>query len=144
MDNIARWIDTKTNELGSQKMHAVVAGAGFVGLEMVEQLVARGIHVTLVEMMNQILGPFDVEMAALLHKDLEERGVTVIVGDGIKQFDADKNDPTASALTLQSGRVLSAAHMTILGLGVRPDTAVVKAAGVDVTPRGHIVVNEHL
>ena len=100
-DHIVSWI----NE--NQVQHAVVAGAGFVGLEMVEQLVHRKLKVTLVEMMPQILGPMDEEMAAYLHRDLEQRGVNVIVGDGIKEFQEDPANPhVASILTLQSGRVL--------------------------------------
>jgi len=138
-DQIVQWINEK------QVQHAVVAGAGFVGLEMVEQLVHRNLQVTLVEMMPQILGPMDEEMAAYLHRDLEERGVQVIVGDGIREFQPDPANPdVASLLKLQSGRVLPPAQLTILGLGVRPDTEVVKAAGIATTPRGHIVVDDYL
>jgi len=144
MDDIVDWISKKSKEVQPAEMHAVVAGAGFVGLEMVEQLMNLKMKVTLVEMMKQILGPLDEEMAALLHHDLEERGVNVIVGDGIKEFKASDTDPEASVLTLQSGKVLPPAHLTILGLGVRPDTDMVKKAGIEVGPRGHIVVDEHL
>lgn len=126
-------------------MHFVVAGAGFVGLEMVEQLVHRGANVTLVEMMNQILGPMDVEMAAILQRDLEERGVDVILGDAISEFQPYDKDPDISTvLKLKSGRVLSPAQLTILGLGVRPDTAVIQEAGIATTRRGHIQVDENL
>lgn len=153
MDAIVQWLDRKSKDVssssGSDKLlHCVVAGAGFVGLEMVEQLVRRGAVVTLVERMPQILGPFDVEMAAILQRDLEEAphgGVTVITGDGIQEFKAYDQDPDASIVTLMSGRVLPPAHLTILGLGVRPDTKVIQEAGIECTvPGGHIVVNEHL
>lgn len=143
MDAIMDWIDLKQDKEGGP-LHCVVAGAGFVGLEMVEQLHQRGFKVSLVEMMPQILGPLDVEMAAYLQRDLEERGVDVITNDGIKEFVADASDPEAAVVHLSSGRVLPPAHLTILGLGVRPDTEVVKAAGIDVHPRGHILVNEKL
>jgi NADPH-dependent 2,4-dienoyl-CoA reductase/sulfur reductase-like enzyme/rhodanese-related sulfurtransferase len=142
MDAIMDWIDQKQGKVGP--LHCVVAGAGFVGLEMVEQLHQRGFKVSLVEMMPQILGPLDVEMAAYLQRDLEERGVDVITNDGINEFVADASDPEATVVRLSSGRILSPAHLTILGLGVRPDTDVVKAAGVDVHPRGHILVNDKL
>lgn len=142
MDAIVEWINKKSATV--KDMHCVVAGAGFVGLEMVEQLHRRGIKVSLVEMMKQILGPLDEEMAAILHRDLEAKGVDVIVGDGIKTFTADTVDPEGTVVTLQSGRVLAPAHLTILGLGVRPDTAVAKAAGIEVTRTGHIVVNDYL
>jgi NADPH-dependent 2,4-dienoyl-CoA reductase/sulfur reductase-like enzyme/rhodanese-related sulfurtransferase len=144
MDSIVEWIDTKCKTVNPQDMHCVVAGAGFVGLEMVEQLIRRDMNVTLVEMQNQILSPLDEEMAAILHQDLVDRGVDVITGDAIQEFAAYENDPDASILTLKSGRTLPAAHLTILGLGVKPDTAVAKDAGIDVTARGHIVVDDFL
>jgi NADPH-dependent 2,4-dienoyl-CoA reductase/sulfur reductase-like enzyme/rhodanese-related sulfurtransferase len=142
MDHIVSWLDNKAKT--TKDLHCVVAGAGFVGLEMVEQLVHRGAKVTLVEMMPQILGPLDEEMAILLQNDLIEKGVDVITGDGIKEFKEAPEDPEASILTLGSGKVLPMAHLTILGLGVRPDTKVVAEAGIECTPRGHIKVNEYL
>jgi len=90
------------------------------------------------------LGPLDEEMAAILQQDLVNRGVNVITGDGISKFEAYDKDAEASVLTLESGRVLPPAHVTILGLGVRPDTKVIAKAGIAVTPRGHIKVNEYL
>eukprot|EP00934_Nitzschia_sp_Nitz4_P009012 Nitzschia sp. Nitz4//scaffold81_size91200//56146//57852//NITZ4_004990-RA/size91200-processed-gene-0.129-mRNA-1//-1//CDS//3329558722//9002//frame0 len=144
MDAIVAWIEKKSKEMPIADMHFVVAGAGFVGLEMVEQLVNRGANVTLVEMMPQVLGPMDVEMAILLQRDLEARGVEVVVGDAISEFKEYEKDPETSILTLKSGRVLPPAQLTILGLGVRPDTALAKEAGIELGPRGHIVVDDHL
>lgn len=148
MDRIVKWLKEKSKVIKPEDMHCVVAGAGFVGLEMVEQLVRRNLQVTLVEMMPQILGPVDEEMAAILQRDLEQRGVNVITGDGIQEFRASTvhpDDDTVSVLALKSGRVLPEAHLTILGLGVRPDTAVVQETGtIQCTPRGHIVVDDHL
>jgi len=148
MDDIVEWIGRKQKELtNGNKLHCVVAGAGFIGLEMVEQLVRRDIKVTLVELMKQILGPLDEEMAAYLHRDLEGRGIDVVVGDGIREFTpppSSDRDPEASVVTLQSGRVLPPAQLTILGLGVRPDTDVVRNAGIECSPRGHVVVDDHL
>jgi NAD(P)H-nitrite reductase large subunit len=116
-----------------------VGSAAFVGMEMVEQLVNSGINVTLVEMMPQILVSMDVERAAILQRDLEEHGVEVITGDAIQEFSEYYKDPDASILTLKSGCVLPPAHLTILGMGVRPDTGVIKDSGIEVTPGGHIV-----
>ena len=144
MDGIVQWIEKVSQATPIGDLHFVVAGAGFVGLEMVEQLVHRGANVTLVEMMNQILAPLDEEMAAILQGDLEQKGVDVILGDGIAGFTAYDKDPDASILTLRSGRVLPPAHLTILGLGVRPDTAVIKQAGIATTPRDHVQVDEYL
>ena len=144
MDDIVQWIETKSKTVPAGDMHCIVAGAGFIGLEMVEQLMKRNMNVTLVEMLPQILAPMDAEMAAILHRDLEEHGVDVIVNDAIQEFIPDDKDPDASILQLKSGRVLQPAQMTILGLGVRPDTDIIRKAGIECTPRGHIVVDDHL
>ena len=161
MDAIVNWIQSLPdkcetcsdydtdfmNGSAHNKMHAVVAGAGFVGLEMVEQLMRRGLQVTVVEMLPQVLGPLDVEMAAIIEEDMEKKGVTVVTGDGIQAFlpnnSCDKDDPS-TIVKLQSGRELPSAQITILGMGVRPDTKVVREAGIECTRRGHIVVDDHL
>ena len=142
MDKIDAWISKVQSGLkADQQMHVVVAGAGFVGLEMVEQLVHRNIKVSLVEMMPQILGPLDVEMANILEVDLLRRGVNVVTGDGIKDF-TEQGDEVV--VHLGSGKALPPAQMTILGLGVRPDTALAREAGIACTKRGHIIVDDHL
>jgi NADPH-dependent 2,4-dienoyl-CoA reductase/sulfur reductase-like enzyme/rhodanese-related sulfurtransferase len=153
ISNISKQCDTcskyENNANGSahSNMHAVVAGAGFVGLEMVEQLMRRGLNVTVVEMLPQVLGPLDVEMAAIIEEELIRRGVTVVTGDGIQEFlpntNDDKGDPS-TLVKLRSGRILPPAQITILGMGVRPDTKVVREAGIECTGRGHIVVDEFL
>ena len=144
MDKINAHISKVQDGLkADQQMHCVVAGAGFIGLEMVEQLVHRNIQVSLVEMMPQILGPLDVEMAKILENDLVKRGVNVITGDGIKDFTKEEGGDNV-VVHLGSGKALPPAQMTILGLGVRPDTALVREAGVACTNRGHIIVDEHL
>lgn len=144
MDSIVAYLDKKESDVPAGDLHYVVAGAGFIGLEMVEQLLKRGANVTLVEAMPQILAPFDEEMAVILQNDLVKRGVEVITGDAISEFKEYEKDPEASMLTLRSGRVLPPAHITILGLGVRPDTKIMKEAGIECTARGHIKVNEFL
>ena len=83
-------------------------------------------------------------MAAILHSDMEAHGVDVIVNDPIASFTEAPDDPESSLLTLKSGKVLPAVQLTILGLGVRPDTDIIKQAGIEVTPRGHIVVDDTL
>mmetsp|Transcript_382 Transcript_382/g.712 ORF Transcript_382/g.712 Transcript_382/m.712 type:complete len:566 (+) Transcript_382:65-1762(+) len=144
MDAITAWLDKKKAQY-PKNMHCVVAGAGFIGLEMVEQLVARGYDVSLVELQKQILGPLDEEMAAYLHRDLEERGVNVIVNDAITEFaQAPGDDPELTQVHLRSGKSIEPAQLTILGLGVRPDSDMVKAAGIECTPRGHIIVDDEL
>lgn len=154
MDAIVEWINDMPKKCntcsgyGKNKMHAVVAGAGFVGLEMVEQLMRRGLEVTVVEMLPQVLGPLDVEMAAIIEADMKAKGVNLVTGDAIQEFlpfnnDADADDPS-TVIKLRSGIMLPPAQITILGMGVRPDTRVVAESGIECTPRGHIVVNEYL
>jgi len=146
MDAIVAWIHMKQQDNPTESMHCVVAGAGFVGIEMVEQLSRRNIKITVVEMMPQIMAPFDIEMAAILHKDLERRGVAVITGDGISEFHACENggDPESTVVVLKSGRVLPPAQMTILGLGLKPDTKIAADAGIECARSGHIIVDEQL
>jgi len=137
MDKISTWIEEK------EVQHCVVAGAGFVGLEMVEQLVRKNIKVTLVELAPQVLGPLDPEMSAILHRECEKNGVNVIVGDGIAKFSpVEGEDGIASVLQLQSGRIIHKAEMTILFIGARPDTAITIDAGIKTTPHGHIIVDD--
>jgi len=160
MDAIVSWIsdlhkkrstcseyDTGLDGSAHSEMHAVVAGAGFVGLGIVEQLIRRGLQVTVVEMLPQVLGPLDVEMAAIIEEDMIRKGVTIVTGDGIEAFlpnaSDDKDDPS-TIVKLRSGRMLPPAQITILGMGVRPETKVVREAGVKCTGRGHIVVDDHL
>jgi len=144
MDAIVQWINQKaeTDCNSVNKMHGVVAGAGFIGLEMVEQLQNRGMHVTVVEMMPQVLAPLDLEMAAIIQMELVNRGVDVVTGDAIVEFLAAEGDEDKSLVKLRSGKVLPAADITILGLGVRPDTALAKEAGIKCGPRGHIEVDD--
>lgn len=154
MDAIVEWLNdmpnkcTTCSEYGRTKMHAVVAGAGFVGLEMVEQLMRRGLEVTLVEMLPQVLGPLDVEMAAIIEDDLKAKGVDVLTGDAIQEFmpinGNEHGDDPSTVVKLRSGKLLPPAQIVILGMGVRPDTKVVAEAGIATTSRGHIMVNEHL
>eukprot|EP01082_Thalassiosira_pseudonana_P002377 g2220.t1 g2220 contig11:963488-965565(+) len=142
MDNIVAWL--KNLEEGTKMPHAVVAGAGFVGLEMVEQLMRRGLEVTVVEMLPQVLGPLDVEMAAIVENDMKQKGVELVTGDGIQEFLPAVGDEQSTVVKLRSGKMLPPAQITILGMGVRPDTKIIAEAGIKCTPRGHIVVDDSL
>lgn len=119
---------------------AVVVGAGFIGLEMVENLVGLGLSVTLVEKADQVLPPLDPEMAAFVQLNLEQMGVEVITGDGIAAF---AGSDRATAVRLESGREVEG-DLFILGLGVRPDTRLAKEAGLAIGPTGGIQVNERM
>ncbi|NLG26935.1 MAG: FAD-dependent oxidoreductase [Chloroflexi bacterium] len=119
--------------------HAVVIGGGFIGLEMAENLVRRGVVVTVVELVNQVMISVDYDMAAPLHRHLREKGVRLSLGDGLKQI-----VPQADGLlevVLESGRS-TLADMVVLAIGVRPESTLAKAAGLTLGPRGHIVVDE--
>lgn len=113
-----------------------VIGAGFIGLEMTEQLVHLGKDVTLVEMLDQMLPPLDRPMTLLIEDELRRHGVEVILGDGIAGF-----RPGASlTCELASGRTAEA-DLVVLSIGVCPDTGLAREAGLELGPRGHIRVN---
>ena len=117
---------------------AVVIGGGFIGVEMAENLVERGVKVHLIEMLEQVMAPFDYEMAQILHGHMEDNGVDLILGDGVDSF---KND--GNTIVLKSGKQIST-DMTILSIGVRPENQLAKDAGLDLGPRGHILVDENM
>lgn len=114
-----------------------VVGAGFIGLEMAEQLHALGKRVTIVELQPQVLPQLDPEMTRPLEKALRDRGVGLILGDGIEAFQAagDRLD-----LVLKSGATLPA-DLVILSIGVRPESGLARDAGLELGPRGHIRVD---
>lgn len=143
MDQIVDWIAGIPNG-GDLKPHAVVAGAGFIGLEMAEQLMLRGLEVTVVEMLPQVLGPLDVEMAAIIEEHIVTKGVNVITGDAIEAFLPAKNDEKGTVVKLKSGKMLPPSALTILGMGVRPDTQIIREAGIECGPRGHIIVDDYM
>ena len=119
--------------------HVTIIGAGFIGLEMAEQLHAIGKQVTVVELQPQVLPQLDAEMVRPLESALREKGVELILGDGIEGFE---DQDGGIAAKLKSGRVLSTG-LVILSIGVRPENGLAKAAGLELGPRGHIVVNEY-
>ncbi|WP_321307813.1 CoA-disulfide reductase [Marinifilum fragile] len=126
------------NENKPQK--AVVVGAGFIGLEMAENLHHLGMMVTIVEMAEQVMTPLDYEMAAVVHQHLKTKNVEFFLKDGVSEFDR-KGDYLE--IRLQSGRKIEA-DMVILSIGVRPETKLIKEAGIDLAPNGGIQVNKYL
>lgn len=119
---------------------AVVIGGGFIGVEMAENLRERAVDVTLVEAVPHILAPFDSDMVVIAEKELQEHGVKLILGDGVKSFEEKDNKVE---VTLNSESKVSA-DLIILAIGVAPDTAFLKDSGITLGPRGHIVVNERM
>lgn len=117
---------------------AVVTGGGFIGLELVENLADRGIDVTLVEFANQVMQPLDVEMARLVENHLREKGVHLMLQQGVSQI-ADEG----RQVVLSDGQRLDT-DMTLLCIGIRPNTALAREAGLKVNQRGGVIVDEHM
>lgn len=116
----------------------LVIGAGFIGLEMAEQLIRLGKRVALVEMADQVLPQMDKEMVADVEAGLREQGVELVLGDGLAGF---AGAPSGVVASLKSGRTLSA-DLVILSIGVKPESAVAASAGLTLGGRGAIRVNE--
>jgi NADPH-dependent 2,4-dienoyl-CoA reductase/sulfur reductase-like enzyme/rhodanese-related sulfurtransferase len=125
----------------SKPKHAVVVGGGFIGLEMVENLIHRGLKVTLIEKLDQVMPPLDPEMARLVERYLVKHGVRLELGDGVSGFRKTKGG-TLEVLT-DSGNA-HPADMVVLAIGVRPETELAKMAGIEIGQRGGIRVNEHM
>lgn len=123
------------------KRHAVVIGGGFIGLETAENLAHRGFEVTVVEMLDQVLAPMDIELARCVEQYLGRHGVHIALNDGVSEFRKAEND-SINVLT-KSGKSYPA-DIVILSLGVRPDTTLAKMAGLEIGERGGIRVNEQM
>jgi len=121
---------------------AVVVGGGFIGLEIAENLQHLGIHITLIEMMNQVVAPVDYEMAALVHQHLQFKQVRLALGDGLKAIEKGSEAGWLS-VTLSSDRKVDA-EMVILAVGVLPENRLAKEAGLELGARGSIVTNEFM
>jgi NADPH-dependent 2,4-dienoyl-CoA reductase/sulfur reductase-like enzyme/rhodanese-related sulfurtransferase len=120
---------------------AVVVGGGYIGLEMAENLAHRGLEVTIVEMLDQVMAPLDPECARLVERHLEKHGVRLALNDGVSGFKQTANG-SIEVLT-KSGKV-HPADLVILAIGVRPETALAKMAGLEIGQRGGIRVDEHM
>jgi NADPH-dependent 2,4-dienoyl-CoA reductase/sulfur reductase-like enzyme/rhodanese-related sulfurtransferase len=149
--NIREWLDRDMVQSGmneyngpdtlSKPKRAVVVGGGFIGLEMIENLIHRGLEVTLVEKLNQVMPPLDPEMAQLVKRYMERRGVKIELGDGVAGF-RQSGEGKIVVLT-ESGEAYQA-DIVILAIGVRPETALAKLAGLELGQRGGIRVDEQM
>lgn len=137
MDRIRAAVD----QAPASDRKAVVIGAGFIGLEMVEQLVAREFTVSLAELQPQILPPMDPEMVAPLQDDLKRRGVLLELGSGIRCITKDAKG-NATGVELANGKMLSGS-LIILGMGVRPNTQLAIDAGLEIGQTGGIATNSN-
>ncbi len=134
-DRIREMIATK------EPKHAVVVGAGLIGLEMVEALEERGIQVALVELFEHVLPPLDADMAYLVEKKLRKKGVRVVTGDAVTEFVGDEQG--VRVVRTRNGLEL-AAELVIMSVGVRPNVELAVQAGVALGANGTIAVNERM
>ena len=116
---------------------AVVVGGGYIGVEMAENLADAGISVTIVEMLDQVIAPLDYDMACDVHTHIRQKGVKLLLSEAVKNVDEDEN-----GLTVRLGGGEIHADMLIMAVGVRPETGIAKDAGLELNPRGGIIVNE--
>ncbi len=149
---IREWIERGTTFLAGMhrysgfqtvrpKTRAVVVGGGFIGLEMVENLVHRGFEVTLVEMLDQVLPPVDKEHARVIEAFLRRHGVRLALSDGVAGF--KQLESSSLEVLTQSGKTYHT-DLVILSLGVRPDTTLAKSASLQIGELGGIRVDEHM
>lgn len=122
--------------LEKEPKEAVVIGAGFIGLEMAENLRKRGLNVTIVEKAPHVLPPLDEEMAAFVQAELLKNGIQVMTSQSATRFE-DKGQ----VIVLENGQKI-ASDVTILSVGVQPENALAQAAGIELGLRGGILVNE--
>jgi NADPH-dependent 2,4-dienoyl-CoA reductase/sulfur reductase-like enzyme/rhodanese-related sulfurtransferase len=129
---IRRWIEER------KPTRALVVGGGFIGLEMAENLAGRGLRTTVLEKLAQVMPPLDPEMAFGVAEHLRQCGVTLHLGDGLARFERGAEDEIV--VVTESGARL-ASDLVILAIGVRPETALARDAGLPLGPRGGIVVD---
>lgn len=119
---------------------AAVIGGGFIGLEMADNLHNAGIETSVIEASDQVMAPLDPEMAQLLHENIRQNGVQLYLGDAVSAF---KEDAGGVTVELKSGKTVKA-QLVILSIGVRPNSQLAKAAGLEMNARGGIVVDDML
>lgn len=117
---------------------ASIVGGGFIGLEMMENLVELGLQVHLIEMSDQVMPNIDFELAQILHAQIDLHGVDLILGDGLKAIQQKGRE-----LLLTSGKKIPT-DLTILAIGVTPESTLAKAAGIELGLRGAIKVDQKL
>lgn len=114
---------------------AVVIGGGYIGVEMAENLAQAGIKVGIVELADHLIAPLDFDMAADVHRYIKSKGIYLYLNNGVKAI-------SGNTVILQNGEIT--ADMIIMSVGVRPETAIAKDAGIELNPRGSIVVNNKM
>ena len=119
--------------------NALVVGGGFIGLEIAENLQHRGLEVSIIEMLNQVMAPIDYEMAAMVHQHLDFKHIRLALGDGIQSIKQNQS----LCVTLKSGKTVET-DLVILSVGVRPENTLAKDAGLELGVKGAISVDAHM
>ncbi len=127
-------VEKIANRVNAKPKTAVVIGGGFIGVEIAENLVHKGVPTTVVEAAPQVLAPLDPEMATLVAKEMRKNGITLHLG-------VSAQDVTETTVVLSDGTVLDA-ELVIMAIGVRPDTSLAMAAGLTIGTRGGIEVDD--
>lgn len=133
-DIIKKYIEQK------KPQSAAVIGGGFIGLEMADNLHNAGLQVSIIEMQNQVMAQIDIEMANLLHENLQMNGVNLILSNGVKEFHSIDGK---KCIELNNGQKISV-DMVILSIGVKPNSELAREAGIIVNDKGGIVVDDYL
>ncbi len=131
-------IDFKQVVDEKKPQRAVVVGGGYIGLEMAEALLMRGVEVSMVEMAPQVMGTLDPDMGALVSRALEAAGAHLHLGEALEGFEVEDGRMTA---VVTENRTLPA-DLVVLGMGVRPNSDLAKAAEIPLGEKGGIIVNE--
>lgn len=131
---IREYIDTK------HPKSAVLAGGGFIGLELAENLRELGMEVTIIQQLNHLMNPFDPDMAAFIHSEMRRHGVKLLLGHTVEGF--EEKDEGVDVL-LKDEKPIHA-DMVVMAIGVTPDTQLAKAAGLELGIKGSILVNERM
>ena len=120
-------------------MKAAVIGGGFIGVEMAENLAHIGLETTIVEMSDQVMAPLDREMAAKVHNHIRGKGLGLYLSDGVQSFEQGER----VGINLQSGKRIDA-DIVIFAIGVRPETSLAAAAGLELGKTRAILVNANM
>lgn len=123
-----------------QPKSVILAGGGFIGLELAENLQKLGMEVTIVQRSKQLLNFFDADMASFIHNEMRKHGIRILPGHTVEGFE-EKNDGID---VLLKDRPILHADMAVLAIGVTPDTALAEKAGLKLGIRGSIVVNDRM
>lgn len=126
---IKNYIDTEKPE------SAVVIGGGYIGVEMAENLAKAGLDVSIVELADHLIAPLDFDMAADVHRFIKEKGIELFLNNGVTAIEHNR-------ILLQKGEIN--ADMVIMSVGVRPETAIAKACGIETNSRGSIIVDSKM